>query len=66
MPAAPIKLTLDDFKFDWDDDEENIILTLSGEDGEEVQVVIEREIAGELTEDMGQFLGIEDDDGDDD
>lgn len=66
MPAAPIRITLDDFKFEWDDDEENVILTLSGEDGQDIKVVVEREMCEDMTEEMSQFLGIDGDGEDDD
>jgi hypothetical protein len=64
MPEPKTKLTLDDFKFDWDDDEENLLLTITGEDGQ-VEITVERELAEELASQMCEFLGLDDAEDDD-
>lgn len=57
MPK-PIEINLDDFNAALDDNEENCILTLTGEDGEKVVVTIEREMAEEMSEEMAQILDL--------
>lgn len=66
MAEPRIKITVDDFKFDWDDNEENAVLVLTSEDGREIEVTVEREMAEEFVTDLGSFLGLEDEDDDDD
>lgn len=65
MPG-PIKIIIDDFKYAWDDNEENLVLNLTGEDGQEVHVTLEREMSEGLVTELAEFLGVYDSDDDDD
>lgn len=59
--------TLDDFEVELDeDDEETCIVTLTGENGEKVTVLIDRDLAEDLTLKISQVLGLDESSDDDD
>ena len=57
--TEPTEFLLEDFTTVLDDDMENCVLTLTGEDGEKVIITIDREMAEEMSNELAQILALE-------
>jgi len=57
--TEPTEFLLEDFTTVLDDDMENCVLTLTGEDGEKVVITIDREMAEEMSNELAQILALE-------